>query len=196
MSIKLLPDSTPPYGGSYLLSQDETLELYAYVESQLAKGNIHRLTSPAAAPFFFVKVHGKKDLPLVEYWVLNDLTIGDSFPIPLLRQCLTQLFGCKKYAKIETKTTINLIQMCEGDECKPAFCTLRGLLEYIVMPFGLENVLACVQHFIWSNLSEFMSVFCFVYIAESFQKLFLTSVLKFAADFVLFYFYHFVFGRH
>lgn len=40
MKVDLKPDSVPPYGGSYLLSPDETLELYAYIEIQLAKGNI------------------------------------------------------------------------------------------------------------------------------------------------------------
>lgn len=144
---------------SYLLSPDETLELYAYIEVQLDKGNIRRSTSPAAAPIFFVKVPGKKSRPVVDYRALNALTIQDSFPIPLLGQLLTQLFGCKKFAKIDLKTAFNLICMREGDEWKTAFRTPWGLFEYVVIPFGLANAPACFQRFIQSILSEFLGVF-------------------------------------
>lgn len=61
MKINFKPVSVPSYRGPYLLSSDETLELYAYIEVQLDKGNIFWSTSPAAAPIFFVKVPGKKD---------------------------------------------------------------------------------------------------------------------------------------
>lgn len=41
-----------------------------------------------------------------------------------------------------------------------------GLFEYVVMPFGLANSPACFQRFITSVLSEFLGVFCFVYIDD------------------------------
>lgn len=56
MKIDLKPGSTSPCGVSYLLSPDETLELYAFIEIQLAKGNICWSTLPAVAPIVMVKV--------------------------------------------------------------------------------------------------------------------------------------------
>lgn len=47
-----------------------------------------------------------------------------------------------------------------------AFCTPWGLFEYVVMPFGLANAPACFQRFISSVLSEYLGVFCFVYIDD------------------------------
>lgn len=108
MEINLKPDSVPPYGESYPLFPDETLELYSYEELQLAKGYIFWSTSPAAAPIFFVKVLGKNDRSVVDYCALDSLTICERFPIPFLGQLLNQLFGCKNYAKIDLKTTFNL----------------------------------------------------------------------------------------
>ena len=47
-----------------------------------------------------------------------------------------------------------------------SFCTPWGLFEYVVMPFGLANSPASFQCFISSVLSEYLVVFCFVYIDD------------------------------
>jgi hypothetical protein len=57
-SIPLLPDTTPPFGPIYSLSELELGALKEYIDSNLAKGYIKPSTSPAGAPILFVK---KKD---------------------------------------------------------------------------------------------------------------------------------------
>lgn len=57
-AIELLPDTTPPRGRLFPLSEPEANAMKSYIEEELAKGFIRPSTSPAAAGFFFV---GKKE---------------------------------------------------------------------------------------------------------------------------------------
>lgn len=164
--IKLKPGSVAPFGGLYTLTPEETVTLRAYLDEQLAKGNIVPSSSAAAAPIFFVKVPGKKDRPVVDYRALNKVTIRDSYPIPVIGWLLNQISGCKYFAKIDLKAAFNLLRVAEGHEWLTAFRTPWGLFEYRVMPFGLANAPAIFQRFIQSVLREYLDVFCFVYLDD------------------------------
>ena len=68
----------------YPLSLNEQMELDAFIEENLASGQICPLKSPMAAPVFFIK---KKDgsLRLVQdYRVLNTKTVKNAYPLPLI----------------------------------------------------------------------------------------------------------------
>jgi hypothetical protein len=56
--------------------------------------------------------------------------------------------------------------MAEGEEWKTAFLTRYGLFEYLVLPFGLQNVPASFQHFINSMVHEFLGSFASVYLND------------------------------
>ena len=73
--ILLKPNSTPPYGPLYNLSETELKVLQGYIETNLVSGFICRSKSPAGAPILFMK---KKDNSLrlcVNYWGLNAIMI-------------------------------------------------------------------------------------------------------------------------
>lgn len=67
LEINLKTDALPPTSNSYLLFQDETEELRAYIEVQLVKGFIRKSSSPIGSPMFFVKSEGKENCPCVDY---------------------------------------------------------------------------------------------------------------------------------
>jgi len=52
--IELQPDTTPPLGPIYLLSEKELKALWEYLEEMLAAGKIRRSCYPAAALILFV----------------------------------------------------------------------------------------------------------------------------------------------
>ncbi len=54
-AIDLQPDSHPPKGRIFSLSQPESEAMKSYIEEELAKGFIRPSTSPASVGFFFVK---------------------------------------------------------------------------------------------------------------------------------------------
>lgn len=159
IEVNLKPGCVPPSSNAYLLSQAEEAELRAYVEVQLAKGFIRKLSSPASSPFFFAQVEGKANRPCVEYRGFNSMTVRDTYPLPLIDSLLSKFLGCKRFSQIDLKTSFNLLQVAEGHEWKTAFKTPQGLYEYLVMPFGLANAPAYFQRLIQSILSEYLNVF-------------------------------------
>jgi hypothetical protein len=52
----------------------------------------------------------------------------------------------------------------EGDEWKMAFRTKYGLCEYLVMLFGLTNILASFQGWMNKILSDYLDIFYIVYL--------------------------------
>ena len=73
--ILLKPNTVPPYGPLYNLSETELKVLCGYIKTNLASSFIQRLKSPAGAPILFTK---KKDNSLrlcVNYRELNAITI-------------------------------------------------------------------------------------------------------------------------
>ena len=62
---------------------------------------------------------------------------------------MNELFNCvskaKIYTKIDYKDGFNLIRIAAGQEHKTAFWTRYGSYEYLIMPFGLTNVLWTLQ---------------------------------------------------
>jgi len=98
-----------------------------------------------ASPVFFIK---KKDssLRLVQdYRMLNDMTVKNKYPLPLISELVNQLRGARYFTKLDIRWGFNNVRIKEGDEWKAAFRTNRGLFEPLVMFFGLTNSPATFQ---------------------------------------------------
>ncbi|UTT96883.1 hypothetical protein NDA17_004663 [Ustilago hordei] len=79
---------------------------------------------------------------------LNEITIKNQVPMPLIEEQLFLLQKAKIYTKLDLQAAYNLIHIVKGDEWRTAFSTQLGLYKYLVMPFGLVNVPAHFQSFI------------------------------------------------
>jgi len=144
-AIELKPGSEPHRCKIYPLSPNEQAELDAFLDENLKSGRIRPSKSPMASPVFFVK---KKDgsLRLVQdYRKLNDMTIKNSYPLPLISDLVNKLSKAKYFTKLDVRWGYNNVRMKEGDEWKAAFRTNRGLFEPLVMFFGLTNSPATFQ---------------------------------------------------
>ena len=100
-----------------------------------------------ASPVFFVK---KKDgnLKFVQdYRKLNDITIKNAYPLPLMPDIMNKIAAgkAKYFTKLDVRWGYNNIHIKEGDEWKAAFQTNQGLYEPLVMFFGLTNSPATFQ---------------------------------------------------
>ena len=111
------------------------------LKGNLEKGFIWPSQLPMASPFFFVSKKDGKLWPCQDYRYLNNWTIKNSYPLPLISDILDKLKGAKYFTKLDVWWGYNNICIQKGDEWKAAFKTNKGLFEPTVMFFGMCNFL-------------------------------------------------------
>jgi len=90
--------------------------LKEYLEVNEKRGWIQASTSLAGVPIHFVK---KKDGGLrlyVDYRQLNEITIKDRTPLPLIRKSLDQLSNATIYTKLDIRDAYYNLRIAAGDE--------------------------------------------------------------------------------
>jgi transposase InsO family protein len=165
-SIVLESGKSPPYGPIYALSETELSTLKSYLDEMTANGFIQHSTSPAGAPLLFAKKSDGSLRPVIDYRGLNNITIKNRYPLPLITELLDRLRGAKIFTKIDLRSAYNLIRIALGDEWKTAFRTRYGHFEYKVMPFGLTNAPATFQGFIHHVLGQYLDQFCIAFLDD------------------------------
>ena len=129
----------------YPLLREEREEIREFIKKQLRKGYIQPLKSPQMAPVFFVeKKDGKKRI-VQDYQYLNEWTIKNNYPLPLISDVLENIGMKKLFMKIDLRWGYNNVRIKEGDKWKAAFTTPEGLFEPTVMFFALTNSPATFQ---------------------------------------------------
>lgn len=83
-AIELLPGTAPPKGRLYSLSIPERKATDEYIQGALSAGIIRPSSSPAGAGFFFVEKKDKTLRPCIDYRGLNDITVKNRYPLPLI----------------------------------------------------------------------------------------------------------------
>ena len=164
--IDLILGAPIPKGRLYSISGPEKIAITEYIEASFKTGLIRPSSSPAGAGFFFV---GKKDgslRPCIDYGPLNDITIKNRYPLPLMSSAFEQLQQAKIFTKLDLRNAYHLVRIREGDEWKTGFNTPSGHYEHLVMPFGLTNAPAVFQALINDVLREFLNQFVFVYLDD------------------------------
>jgi hypothetical protein len=73
---------------------------------------------------------------------LNEFTIPDKHPLPLITNLIKQLHGKTLFTKFDIRMGYNNIRIADSDQEKAAFTTPLGQYEPMVMNFGLCNALA------------------------------------------------------
>lgn len=144
-AIKLKPGVEPFNSKIYPLSLTEQAELDKFLDEHLCTGRIRPSKSPIASPFFFVKKKDGSLRPVQDYRKLNDITIKNRYPLPLVSEVVHKLRGARYFTKLDVRWGYNNIRLHAGDEWKAAFTTNRGLFEPLVMFFGLTNSPATFQ---------------------------------------------------
>ncbi|PIL36563.1 hypothetical protein GSI_00252 [Ganoderma sinense ZZ0214-1] len=92
-----------------------------------------------SSPFFFVKKKDGSLHPIQDYRQLNDITIKNRYPLPLVSDLIDRLKKAKYFTKLDIHWGYNNVRIKTSDEWKAAFVTNRGLFEPNVMFFGLAN---------------------------------------------------------
>ena len=165
-AIDLEEGKQPPYGPIYSLGPVELETLKTYIETNLANGFIRPSKSPAGAPILFDRKPDGSLRLCVDYQGLNNLTIKNRYPLPLIGESLDRLGRAKRFTQLDLTSAYHRMRIKEGDEWKTAFRTRYGHFEYQVMPFGLSNAPASFQGYVNKILAEKLDIFVIVYLDD------------------------------
>ena len=145
-AIDLKPDAPETMRTKiYPMSLNEQEELDKFLDENLRKGYIRPSKSPLASPVFFVKKKDGKLRFVQDYRRLNEYTIKNRYPLPLVTDIISRLRKAKIFTKFDVRWGYNNVRIKEGHEWKGAFATNRGLFEPLVMFFGVTNSPATLQ---------------------------------------------------
>ena len=108
----------------------ELKTLKTYIDTHLKTGFIQPSKSPASAPILFDKKPDSSFWLCVNYQGLNNLTIKNQYPLPLIGEALDRLSRAKKFTQLDLTSAYHQMRIREGDEWKTAFKTWYGHFEY------------------------------------------------------------------
>ena len=167
-AIDLKEGKQPLYEPIYSLGLVKLETLKIYIEINLANGFIRPSKSPAGALILFDKKPNRSLRLCVNYWGLNNITIKNWYPLPLVGESLHRLGRAKQFTQLDLTSVYHRMRIKEGDEWKTAFRTRYGHFEYQVMPFGLTNAPGSFQGYVNKILAEKLDIFVIVYLDDIF----------------------------
>ena len=100
----------------YLLSREKREEVREFIKKQLRKGYIRPSKLPQTVLVFFVgKKDGKKQM-VQDYQYLNEWTVKNNYPLPLILDVIKNIGTKKVFTKIDLRWRYNNVRIKEGDE--------------------------------------------------------------------------------
>ena len=98
----------------------------------------------AAAPVLIRKKDGSVRYA-IDYRALNNVTVKDAFPLPLIEDCFDSLSGVQYLSGLDLASGYYQVEVADQDKQKTAFITRYGLYQHTRMGFGLCNAPATFQ---------------------------------------------------
>jgi len=157
-AIDMKKGFVPREGKVYPLSREEREEVHEFIQEQLRKEYIRPSKLSQTAPVFFVgKKNGKKRM-VQDYRYLNEWTIKNNYPLPLILDIVEKISMKKVFTKMDLRWGYNNVWVKEGDKWKVVFMIPEGSFEPTVMFFGLTNSPATFQTMMNELLRDLINI--------------------------------------
>jgi transposase InsO family protein len=138
--IDLKPGSRPPRVPPLRPHSPKDLAAFKeYIQEFTESGLLRPSNSPYGALALIVKKKDGGPRVVIDYRALNDMTIKDKYPLPLMDEMFDQTHGAQYFTKIDLRSGFHQIRLKEEDIEKTAFRTRYGSYEYTVLPMGITN---------------------------------------------------------
>ena len=170
-AIELKPGSRPPpVRPLRQQSAKDSAIIDEFIKKHVASGVLQPSHSPYGSMLVIVKKKDGTPRVCVDYRALNEITVKNKYPLPLMDELFDRVQGAKYFSSIDLRDGFYQILMREEDRQKTAFRTRFGSYEYTVLPMGLCNA-----------PSTFMQL-----MNDTFRDLLDKSVLSFLDDILIF----------
>ena len=115
-AIKLQDGKQPPYGPIYSLKPMELETLKTYIKTHLKTGFIQPSQSLTSALIPFNKKPDSSLWQCINYWGLNNLTIQNWYPLPLIGEALDRLGRAKQFIQLDLTSAYHQMRIRKGNE--------------------------------------------------------------------------------
>ena len=171
-----IPTPTVPTNRSitlrnYRIPEQHQKEVDAQIQQMLEDRIIQPSQSPWNFPILIVPkkldASGKRKWRIcVDFRKLNDVTVGDSFPLPNIQDILDKLGRARYFSALDCASGYWQVPLAEEDRVKTAFSTTTGHYEYLRMPFGLKSAPSTFQRLMNRVFLGLIGTRCFVYLDD------------------------------
>lgn len=162
---------TPIQTKTYRFPECHKEEVKKQINKMLEQNIIAPSSSPWSSPIWVVPKKAdasgqRKWRVVIDYRKLNDVTVGETYPIPQITEILDQLGKSQYFSTLDLASGFHQIPISPKDAPKTAFSVPQGHYQFTRMPFGLKNAPATFQKLMNTCLSGLQGSRCFVYLDD------------------------------
>lgn len=138
MEIKLTSEKPVCYR-PYRMSMPEKAIVRDKIQDLLENNIIRESNSPYSSPIILVKKKNGDYRLCVDFRKLNNVTVKDKYPLPIIEEQVEKLGGKQIFTSLDMSQGFYQIPLQKESIAKTGFITPEGHYEFLRMPFGLAN---------------------------------------------------------
>jgi hypothetical protein len=165
-TMKLKGDAIPHIAAMGRMSPDKESLLEKEIADLLERGLIELSDGTWRARVVLVKKKDGKWRRCIDYRVLNDMTVADSYPMVRIDETLDQLGKAKYFSKLDMVEGYYQIPLHESSKPFTGFATRSGFYQWRYLPMGFKNAGAAFQRQMDTVLGNMRFKFCIPYIDD------------------------------
>ncbi len=128
------------YVATYRLPHSQKAAVDNMVQDMLDQGVIQNSCSPWNSPLFLVPKKNKSFRPVIDFRRVNEVTVDDHYPLPVLKDLLMSLGrGNNIFSSLDLISGYWQVPLAPASREVTAFSTPSGHYEWLKMPMGLKG---------------------------------------------------------